>query len=328
MDLKAIIVTDFGSPDVLRYVDMDIPVITPSQVLIRVEKTSVNYADVKSRYGKKGSNVFPFVPGLDAAGVIVEVGSEVDNLKIGQRVMAFPSGGSYSEYVAAEAMLTFELPDQVDFEMAAACPTVAFLSYKLLVDIARIEPGETILIHSASGGVGTTAIQLAKILGAGTIIGTVGSESKAAVAQHAGADHVFCYENEDFADKVNRITEGKGVQIVLDSVAGPITQRSLACLAPYGRLIQFGNSSGQPGIIQTSDLHSSCRSILGFSLGTTRINRPESLRHTAKQVLNYLKDGQLNIKISYQFPLEEAEAAHKLIESRLSTGKIVLDVKK
>jgi len=327
MDLKAIIVTDFGSPDVLRYVDMDIPVVAPSQVLIRVEKTSVNYADVKSRYGKQGTGKFPFVPGLDAAGVIVEVGSEVQNLKIGQRVMAFPVGGSYSEYVAAEAMLTFELPDQVDFDMAAACPTVAFLSYKLLVDIAKLEPGETILIHSASGGVGTTAIQLAKILGAGTVMGTVGNENKAAVALSAGADHVFCYESEDFAEKVNQVTEDKGVQIVLDSVAGPITQRSLVCLAPYGRLIQFGNSSGQPGTILTSDLHSSCRSVQGFSLGTTRKNYPESLKHTAEQVLNYLKDGELNIKVGYQFPLEEAKAAHKLIESRLSTGKILLDVK-
>ncbi|NYV65739.1 zinc-binding dehydrogenase [Bacillus sp. Gen3] len=323
--MKAIVVTEFGKPEVMKYMDIDIPTIKPTQVLIQVEKTSVNYADVKARYGKKGSGKLPFVPGLDVAGTIVERGSEVQHLQVGQQVIAFPASGSYSEYAVAEQNLTYEIPDTIDFDTAAACPTVSFLSYKLLVEIARIEKGETILIHAAAGGVGTTAIQLAKILGAGKVIGTVGNENKASIALKAGADHVIGYQN--FEEKVNELTDGKGVSIVLDSIAGETTERSLTCLAPYGRFVQFGNSSGKAGTIKTSDLHSSCRSILGFSLGTTRKQRPDSLQTTAKQVLKYISEGKLKFEISHRFPLKDAQLAHQLIESRLSTGKILLDVR-
>lgn len=326
-DVKAIVVTAFGKPEVLKYVDVDIPTINSNQVLIRVEKASVNFADIKTRYGKKEQGKFPFVPGLDAAGVIESIGSEVEHFKIGQRVVAFPTGGSYAEYIVANESLTFSLPDSVGFDIAAACPTVSFLSYKLLADIARIEKGEAVLVHSAAGGVGTTAIQMAKILGAGKIIGTVGNDKKASFALNAGADYVICYEDGNFAEKVNELTDGKGVNIILDSIAGKVSEQSLNCLAPYGRLVHFGNSSGEVGNFKTNELHSSCRSILGFSLGTTRKQRPEILKDTAKQVFRYIEEGKLNIKIGHHFPLEDAASAHRLIESRQSVGKILLDVK-
>ena len=168
---------------------------------------------------------------------------------------------------------------------------------------------------------------MAKLLGAGQIIGTVGDENKASVAINAGADHVICYEKESFADKANELTNGKGVNIILDSLGGVITEQSMNCLAPYGRLIQFGNSSGEVGHFKTSDLHSSCRSVLGFSLGTTRKKRPELIQDTAKQVFQLLVDGKLSMTIGHRFPLADAVSAHELIESRLSTGKILLDVK-
>lgn len=324
--MKAIIVPKFGLPEVLIYTDMDIPTIKNDQVLIKVEKSSVNYADVKSRYGNKGNQTFPFIPGLDCAGVIVDIGKDVKDFKHGDRVIAFPSMGSYAEYVAADANLTYRLPDNIPFDIAAACPTVSFLSYKLIVDVARLERGETILIHSAAGGVGTTAIQMAKIFGAKKIIGTVGSKEKEAIALKAGADDVICYETEDFAKIVNEMTAGKGVDVVLDSVAGAITEKSLFCLAHYGRLVQFGNSSGKQGNFKTTDLHSSCRSVLGFSLGTTRKYRPEILINTAAQVLKLISEDSLKLHIGKQFPLKDAVLAHQLIESRQSTGKIVLDV--
>jgi NADPH:quinone reductase len=143
-------------------------------------------------------------------------------------------------------------------------PIVSFLSYKLLADIAILEQGETVLIHAAAGGVGTTAIQLAKILGAGLVIGTVGSERKIADALEAGADHVLYYEHDNFAEKVNQLTKGEGVNIILNSISRKVTEQSLHCLAPYGRLVHFGNSSGNIGHFNTLDVHSSCRSILGF----------------------------------------------------------------
>lgn len=323
--MKAVFVTDFGGPEVLQCMETDRPTPGPKQVLIRVKATSVNFADVKSRSGKKGQQV-PFLPGLDVAGVIEAVGSEVQSLHVGQRVIAFPMKGSYAEYIVADEVLTFALPDNVDFDTAAACPIVSFTSYKLLADVGRLVAGETVLIHAAAGGIGTTAIQLAKILGAGMVIGTVGNESKIATALEAGADHVICYENEDFAVKVNELTEGRGADVILDSIAGRVSEKSMECLALYGRLVHFGNSSGEVGHFQTKDLHASCRSVLGFSLGTTRKERPHLLRGAADVVLPLLAEGRLQMKIGKRFPLEQAAEAHAWVESRKSTGKVLLTV--
>ncbi|CAM4182654.1 Zinc-binding dehydrogenase [Bacillus manliponensis] len=196
--MKAIVVTAFGGPEVMVYTDVPMPKIEAHQVLIRVVATSVNFADIKSRYGKKGNMKLPYIPGIDVTGVVEQVGSAVTHIQVGQRVIAFPSGGSYAEYVTADEHLTFVLPGEIDFVTAAACPIVSFTSYNLLANIARLQRGETVLIHAAAGGVGTTAIQLARLLGASKIIGTVGSEEKKQIALEAGADDVICYKDEDF----------------------------------------------------------------------------------------------------------------------------------
>ncbi|GMA48820.1 quinone oxidoreductase [Alicyclobacillus contaminans] len=324
--MKAVVLTEFGSPDVLKCVNVDMPSIAGNEVLIRVVATSVNFADIKSRYGKKDSGKLPFIPGLDAAGVIEAVGSDVQKFKVGQRVIAFPKTGSYAEYIVADEVLTFAIPDNVDFDTAAACPIVSFTAYKLLADVARVEPGETVLIHAAAGGVGTTAIQLAKLLGAGCVIGTVGSEAKVAIAVEAGADHAICYENGDFAERVNALTNGRGADVILDSISGRVSEQSLECFAMYGRLVHFGNSSGEIGDFQTNHLHSSCRSVLGFSWGTTRRERPHLLHTTAEHILRYLASGRLKMKIGKQFALEQAAEAHRWVESRQSVGKVLLTV--
>jgi NADPH2:quinone reductase len=324
--MKAVIVENFGSVENLKYVDVDVPSINTKQILIRVKTTCVNYADIKSRYGKKGQSNLPLMLGLEASGVIERVGSEVKSFYVGQRVIAFPHHGSYAEYIVADENLTFAIPDSIDIDTAGACGIVSFLSYKLLADVARLEKGETVLIHSAAGGVGTTAIQIAKALGAKMVIGTVGNENKIPMAMSAGADHVICYEKVNFAEKVNELTKGKGVHVILDSISGDITEKSIKCLANFGRLVMFGNSSGKSGQIQTNDLHASCRSVLGFSLGTTRRERPEILQETAIQVFRLLEKGQLDIKISERFQLRDASIAHQLVESRNSTGKVLLYV--
>ncbi|MED1555894.1 quinone oxidoreductase [Bacillus paramycoides] len=324
--MKAIVVTSFGGPEVMKYTDVGIPTISENQVLIRIVATSVNFADIKSRYGKKGNKAFPFIPGIDAAGVVERVGSHVKNIYPGQRVIAFPQNGSYAEYVVANENLTFILPDEVDFQTAAACPIVSFTSYNLLANVARLQKDEAVLIHAAAGGIGTTAIQLAKLLGAGKVIGTVGSEAKRKIALDAGADYVICNQNEDFVEKVNDLTNGEGVNVILDSISGTVSERSLDCLAYYGRLVHFGNASGEVGNFRTKDLHASCRSILGFSFGTTRKKRPESLKETANQVFRYLRDGSLLIKATKSFPLQDAGKAHEWVESRQSTGKVILNV--
>lgn len=321
--MYAITVSEFGGPEVLKYVEVEKPIVEHNHLLIKTEATSVNFADIKARYGNKGNNP-PFIPGLDVAGTIVEVGANVEGFKVGQRVIAFPQGGSYAEYVVAHTNLTFALPDKIDFATAAACPIVSFTAYKLLADVGRITRGDTVLIHAAAGGVGTTVIQLAKILGAGKVIGTVSREEKVTVALEAGADYVINTSKDNFVKLVLEITQGSGVDLVLDPIAGRVTEQSLLCLAMYGKLVHFGNASGETANIQTKDLHASCRSILGFSLGTTRKYRPNLLRDPAEKVLGYIENGSLKMMIGNKFPLEEARAAQKLMEGRKSTGKILL----
>ncbi|RYM05813.1 NAD(P)H-quinone oxidoreductase [Sporolactobacillus sp. THM7-7] len=325
--MKAVVVSDFGDPGVLKYVDRKLPEIGPGQVLIRVAATSVNFADIMSRQGRYHSGAKPpFIPGLDAAGIIEKTGSEVQHLRPGQRVIALLKQGSYSEYVAADQDLTFPIPDHMDFEQAAACPTVSFTSYKLLADVARLSPGETVLIHAAAGGIGTTAVRLAKILGAGRVIGTVGSDGKKQIVRDAGADAVINYRKEDFAEEVRSLTGSRGADVILDSVSGEVGEKSLTCLAMYGRLVNFGSAGGGTGHFKTTDLHASCRAVLGFSLGTTIRNRPEALRDAADHLFRYFEDGRLNMKIGRHYSLKEAAQAQEWMESRQSTGKILLDV--
>jgi NADPH2:quinone reductase len=324
--VKAVVVNQFGGTEHMSYQNVEEPIIGPNEVLIRVEGVSVNFADIKSRYGKKGGKL-PFIPGIDAAGIVEQVGSHVKQIRPGQRVIAFPTGGSYAEYVKANENLTFVLPDSIDFTTAAACPIVSFTSHRLLANVARLEPGETVVVHAAGGGVGTTAIQIAKLMGAGKVIGTVGSMRKKETALEAGADHVVSYEEGDFAAQINELTGGRGADVILDSIAGIVSEKSLNCLAQYGRLVHFGNSSGQVGQFQTTDLHASCRSVLGFSLGTTRKERPHLLQKTAEQVFAYLASGQLSIKVGKEFPLAQAAAAHEWVETRQSTGKVILKVR-
>lgn len=225
--MKAVVATQFGAPDVLTYTDIDQPQAGPGQVLIKVEAYSVNFSDIKTRRGSKGNGKVPYVPGIDAAGVITEVGENVHGLTVGQRVIAFPKGGAYAEYAVAPANLTFPISEKIDFLTAAAAPIASFTAYQLLADVARIQAGETVLVHAASGGVGTTAIQFAKLLGAGKVIGTVSRDEKAAVVLEAGADHVINRSAEDFAKKTLEYTNGIGVNIILDSIAAEVTEKSL-----------------------------------------------------------------------------------------------------
>jgi NADPH:quinone reductase len=322
--MKAVIIEKFGGPEVLQYKEVPDPTLSGHDVLIRVSKTSVNYADIKSRIGKKGKGNFPLILGLDLVGTIVKVGEGVDNLEIGQRVIAFPKTGSYAEYAVATEQLTFPIPDTISDEVAAASPIVTFLSYMLLKDVGRLIKGETVLIHSAAGGVGTTAIQLAKLLGAKMVIGTVGNRQKMDVARNAGADYVFTYDH--FRKNTLELTNGFGVDVILDSMSGKVSEESLECLAEYGRLVHFGNSSGGVGTFNTKALHASCRSVLGFSLGNTRKKRPHLLIEAAAGVIPLLANGDLKMVIGAEYPLSKVAEAHQAIENREHTGKILIDV--
>ncbi len=277
--MRAMVVRRFGEPEAMELQDREVPVPGVGQVCIRVHSTSVNFADIKARHGQyRGGGAPPFVPGLDAMGTVDALGPGVEGRQVGQRVVAFPSGGSYAEYVLADAQLVFGVPDEVSDEQAAACPVVGAAAYKLLVDVVRVQPGEAVLVHAAAGGVGTTALQLARILGAGLVIGAVGTPGKMAAALAAGADIAVDSSQDDWPDAVREATGGRGADVVLDSIAGRLTAESFRCLAPFGRLAAFGDASGEAGWVPTTDLHSSCRAVLGFSLGAARRQRPAELR--------------------------------------------------
>jgi NADPH2:quinone reductase len=322
--MQAIVVTQFGGPEVMKWVEVERPQIGPHQLLIRVEASSVNFADIKARFGGKDGKQPPFIPGIDCAGTIEEVGAEVKDFNVGQRVIAFPQHGSYAEYAISVPSLTFPIPDGVDFLTAAACPIVSFTSYALLNHIGRIQPGDSVLIHAAAGGIGTTAIQMAKLLGAEKVIGTVSRAEKASIALNAGADVVVDTSSEDFVQATLHSTDGKGADLILDSIAGPTTEQGIRCLASYGRLVQFGNASGEASNLHVDQIYPKCQSVLGFSFGTTRKQKPHLLQPISEKVLGFIMRGELKIFIGRQFPLEQAADAHRLIESRGSQGKIVL----
>lgn len=321
--MKAVVQYEFGSPDVLMYTDIEIPKVSSDEVLIRGVYTSVNYADVKNRIGTKAKGNFPFTLGLDLAGIIEEAPVN-SRFKKGMRVIAFPKHGTYAEFAVAKESLVFEIPDAISFEQAAAMPTVTILSYILLHEIAQVKKEDTIVIHSASGGVGSMLVQLAKVAGVQKIIGTVGNEEKISYVKKLGADFVFTYEK--FSDRVQELTNQQGANVIFDSIAGEITKQSLDCLTLYGTLVQFGNSSGKAGVISTNDVHSSCRNIKGFSLGTTRKYHPDRLRSVVKEVFQLMESKDITVPIGAIFELSEPQKAHEYIESRNHRGKILIKI--
>jgi NADPH2:quinone reductase len=325
--MKGILVEKFGGPEVLAYRDLDDPQPKANQVLIRVHSAGVNFADVKSRIGAYHiKQPLPFISGLDVAGTIEAVGPKVKKLKAGQRVVAFPQGGSYCELAVANEGLVFPIPDSIKDDTAAAFPLVAGTSYAMLSRIAGVQASEGVLLHSAAGGVGTTALQIAKHLGARPIIATVGSDIKKKLLEELGADAVVNYRSENYVEKTLALTDGRGVDVILNPLAGEILERDLGCLAPFGRLICFGNASGQPATIPTGQLQGSCRCVLGFSFGTLRSKRPQEVPGIMQAVIALLAEGKIRMIMGKQFPLAKAAEAHRYIESRKSTGKILLKV--
>ena len=321
--MKSIIQNEFGDASVLTYLDVEIPIIGSGECLIQVAYTSVNYADIKARTGNKNKGNFPLTVGLDAAGTVVKTNVN-SKFSIGDRVIAFPKEGSYAECVVANELLVYKIPESLSFEQAATMPTVSILSYMLLHEIGQVQKSDTIVIHSAAGGVGSMLVQLARLAGVQKIIATVGDLEKASYVKRLGADVVSTYTS--FSEEVLKETEKLGANVIFDSVAGEVTSQSLDCLALYGTLVQFGNSSGEVGHFKTSDVHSSCRNIKGFSLGTTRKYDPARLAPVAEKVIQLFESQQISLPIAQVFHLCDAAKAHRLVESRNYKGKVLLKI--
>ena len=320
--MKTIRVQAYGGPDVLRFEDIHLPQPGAGKALVKLRAVGINFIDVYHRTGLYKLPL-PFTPGMEGAGLVEAVGPEVTEVQEVDRVAYAMALGSYAEYAVVPAWQLVKLPDEIDFQSAAAVMLQGMTAHYLTHGSYVIRPGDTILLHAAAGGVGLLVVQVAKLLGA-RVIGTVSTEEKSRLARQAGADEVILYTQTDFEAKVKKLTGGKGVQAVYDSVGKTTFEKSLDCLAPRGTLVLFGQSSGpvppfDPGILASKGSLFLTRPSLAHYSATR-----DELLARAKNVLSWVSSGQVTLRIEKTFPLSEAAEAHRRIEGRLTTGKLLM----
>lgn len=321
--MKAIVFTHTGGPEVLTLADVPKPDVRPGMALIKVHAIGVNFADTRFRQGTYVVKPkLPDTPGMEAAGVIEAVGDGVTDLKPGMRVAAF-TVKSYADYCQAPAPMVIPLPDAVSFEHGAAFPIQVMTAYHMLHTADSTGPGKTVLVHAAAGGVGIVAVQLAKAAGA-RVLGTVGSDAKVQLVLDHGADAVINYDTQKFADEVLRLTDGRGVDLILDAVGKPTFEEGLRCLAPFGHLILFGRAGGPTDPLHVATLSAKSQKVSGFMVPTVTRNFPEKTRESAARCFTLMRTGRLKLHIGKTFPLAQAVDAHRYLESRQSTGKLLL----
>jgi NADPH2:quinone reductase len=320
--MKAIQVSQVGGPEVLKLVNLPTPDPKPNEALVQIKATGVNFIDVYFREGRYPAPL-PFINGQEAAGVVVAVGSDVRTLRLGDRVAYTNVLGSYAEYAAVPADRLVKIPGELDFNQAAAAMLQGMTAHYLSHSTYPIKSGNTVLIHAAAGGVGLLLVQMAKNLGA-RVIGTAGSEEKAQRARDAGADEVIVYTKQDFEPETRRLTEGQGVHVVYDGVGKDTFEKDLTVLRPRGYLVLFGGASGPvpPFDLMQLTKHGSLfvtRPSLQHYVATR-----EELEQRSHDVLQMIVRGDLKLRIHKTYPLEQAQQAHRDLEGRKTTGKLLL----
>jgi NADPH2:quinone reductase len=321
--MKAIVFAQTGGPEVLALSDVPKPDVRPGMVLIKVHAIGVNFADTRFRQGTYVAKPkLPDTPGMEAAGVIEALGEGVTDFQPGARVAAF-TVKSYAEYCQAPVPMVIPLPDFVSFVDGAAFPIQVLTAYHMLHTADSTGPGRTVLVHSAAGGVGLAAVQLAKVAGA-RVFGTVSSDAKAQLVKDHGADAVINYATEKFADEVLRLTEGRGVDLILDAVGKPTFEEGLRCLAPFGHLILYGRAGGPTDPFNLAALSPKSQKVSGFMVPTVTRLFPDKTRESADRCFTLMREGRLRLHVGKTFPLAQAAEAHRYLESRQSTGKLIL----
>ena len=322
--MKAIRVLKPGGREALRYMDVPDPRPERGQVLVALEFAGVNFFDVYQRAGTYPIPV-PFTLGTEAAGIVVAVGSDVSDLKCGDRVAYQGVQGAYAQRTVAPADRLVRLPDTVSTRTAAALMLQGLTAHYLSTSTYSLKAGDTALVHAAAGGVGLLLCQIAKLRGA-KVIGTVSTEDKAALARGAGADHVILYTQQDFVAETRRLTDNRGVEVVYDSVGRTTFDQSLSCLAPRGLLALFGQSSGavppfNPQVLNQKGSLYLTRPTLAHYVAT----RAELLRR-AGELFDWLGAGKLSVRVDREVPLKDVAEAHRALESRETTGKVLLKI--
>ncbi len=320
--MKAIRVHTPGGPEVLRYEDAPLPEPQAGQALVRLEAIGVNFIDVYHRMGLYKQSL-PFTPGLEGAGTVAKVAPGMTDVAVGDRVAWAAAPGSYAEAVAAPVARLVKVPAGVDAASAAAAMLQGMTAHYLVHTTYPLRAGETALVHAAAGGVGLLLIQMARRIGA-RVIGTVSTEAKARLARDAGANEVILYTQQDFEAETKRLTDGRGVQVVYDSVGKTTFEKSLNVLAPRGYLVLFGQSSGAVPPVDPQILNARGSLFLTRpTLGHYTASRDE-LQQRAGDVFRWIQTGELRLRVEHRFPLTEAAAAHRALEGRQTTGKVLL----
>jgi len=320
--MKVVQFDRLGGPEVLVVRDVPVPEAIAGTVLVRNRAIAVNFGDlffIRGRYIVKP--VFPDVPGMEAAGVIEAVGPGVSGLVPGMRV-AYIGMGAFAEVTRIRQSRVMPLPDDIDFETGAAFPIAVLTAWHLLHTVHQTTAGQVVVVHSAAGGVGIAAVQIAKAAGA-RVIGTVSLDEKAEVVTRFGADHVVNYESRDFAEEALRLTEGRGVDLILDAIGKPTVEKGLRCLAPFGHLVLYGNSGGPPDPIDPMRLFEKSQKLSGFVVPMIYANHAVH-RRGLDAVFALARAGKLAVPVGGRFALAEAAEALRQLESRRSTGKLIL----
>jgi NADPH:quinone reductase len=320
--MKAIQVAKVGGPEVLTLADLPIPDPEPNETVVQIKASGVNFVDVYFREGRYPAPL-PFINGQEAAGIVIATGSEVTSARLGERVAYTGVLGSYAEYAAVPANRLVNIPDELDFQQAAAVMLQGMTAHYLSHSTYPIKQGETALIHAAAGGVGLLLVQMCKLLGA-RVLATTGSEEKAQLARDAGADEVIIYTNQDFETETHRLTGGKGVDVVYDGVGSATFEKDLNVLRRRGYLVLFGGASGA---VPPFDL------LKLTQKGSLYITRPslahyiatrEELEQRSTDVMQMIIRGDLKLRIHKTYQLAEAQEAHRDLEGRKTTGKLLL----
>jgi len=327
--MKAIRVHELGGPETLRYEEVSDPQPRSGEVLVKIDAAGVNFLDIYYRsgfhWGGHHRRQLPYIPGAEASGTVVEVGREVEGITAGDRVAYGISNGcgSYAELYAVPSWHLFKLPNSVDFQSAAAVMLQGMTAHYLTHSTFALQANHTALIHAAAGGTGLLLVQIAKLLGA-RVIGTVSTDEKAELARAAGADATINYTKQDFTAEVRKLTDGRGVDVVYDSVGKETYEKSLDCLAPLGMLVIFGQASGPVPPFDTAVLNAKGSLSLARPSLTHNVASQADVARRAGDLFNWIEAEKLDVRIDKTFPLADAASAHCALESRRTSGKILL----
>jgi NADPH2:quinone reductase len=314
--MRAIQITEFGGPEVLREADLPRPEPGPSEVLIEISRAGINFADTHNRANTYLAPAeLPLVPGTEVAGIRVDTG---------ERVVALTGRGGYAEYAVAPTALTFPVPDGIDDGAALALLVQGLTAYHLYATSARTAPGESVVVHAGAGGVGTLALQLGRVFDAGRLIATASSEEKRALCLELGADAAVDSGPEGMAKRLMQANQGRKVDVVFEMAGGEVLRQSLRALAPFGRLVVYGSASGQPAQISPGELMHGSTAVVGFWL-VHCLGSPAMTGDVLARLFELVAEGRLRPLIGETYPLAQAERAHRDLGARTTTGKLLLD---